>query len=238
MSRAMNVWSGQFFCFVQFKQFGTCLISVFKIIYFFQIASTLRSCTELSWAWAPGCLGSMISTSTNASRCPCCCAGCGEFTCTGELAREKVHCSLSFPPCLLSVCSLELLSSFSWKSSFGSSPAFSAMKTALGLRRCFPSGWGISHFLWASAFTTQGAWLMCLACAVWHPGSPFRLTAQGSQLPTAFPSTVCLLKEPPKRGAQLHWYLHMQTYLPYPQKETWSHPCIYSFLYVFSFLKK
>lgn len=102
-----------------------------------------------------------------------------------------------FPLCLLSVCSLEFLSSFSWRSSFGSSPVFSAMETSQYW------GWeGVSphHFPWASAFTTQGAWLMCLACAACDPGSPSRPVAQGSPLPKAFLSAGCLLKQAPKEG--------------------------------------
>jgi len=101
--RTMNVWSGQFFHFVQSKQFGIFLIPVFKKLFvFFQTCfSTGRSCTELSWAWAPEYSGTMTGTATDICSilgkwpvaCPCCCAGCGELKCTGELAREKMQSS-------------------------------------------------------------------------------------------------------------------------------------------------
>lgn len=102
----LSTWAGQWmfgwavllFYFVQSKQFGICLIPVLKIIYFFP--NCFSTGKELSWAWAPGYSGTMTGTAADTwsivwkwpMDCPCCRAGCGEFKCTGELAREKMQC--------------------------------------------------------------------------------------------------------------------------------------------------
>lgn len=95
---------GSSFILSSLSNLGLALYLVFKNnLFFFQIASALgRSCTEFSWAWAHRYSGTMTSTGTNTCsilwrwpmNCPCCSAGCGKFKCTGELAREKMQCSL------------------------------------------------------------------------------------------------------------------------------------------------